>query len=399
MRIVNDLKAFASIKGSRVLIAAMFGYGIGTGILAPMNAVYLKDSIGLSKGEVTSIFAITLLLNMIVTISVGLVSDRIRRRKPIPVAASLLCLIGILVYMRADSYGSALGGMLLASVPSGMITGQLFAMGRNHFAKRAPEIVEIAQIWLRTTLSIGFFTGLLLGANLYLLATFQGVLWGNVAGYALLFVLLLVYREISAEAAPAAAKGGEPFSLLMLIALLILSCADAIRGLYLPLVVNETFGSPRLMPYIWSVQAIFELLFMTVAGYWAAKYGSKPVILLSSLLALITYLTYAFSSSLPAFFLVQPLYSGFVSVLYAVGMGYVQRMFLLRTGFGASLYVFISQTATLIGYGLPLLIEGLTPRIFYIPSALIVLSVCLMTVVLVKERRGRQHVPVAGLDG
>ncbi|UUZ79712.1 hypothetical protein LJK88_32145 [Paenibacillus sp. P26] len=45
----------------------------------------------------------------------------------------------------------------------------------------------------------------------------------------------------------------------MLIALLLLSCADAIRGLYLPLVVSELFGRPQLMSYLWSIQAVFEL--------------------------------------------------------------------------------------------------------------------------------------------
>jgi SET family sugar efflux transporter-like MFS transporter len=278
--------------------------------------------------------------------------------------------------------------MALATAPSGMIMGQLFAMARNHFTRLAPDVVEIAQIWLRATYSVGFFTGLLLGANLYLAATFQGVLWGNLAGYAALFLLLLFYREITASPLTAKQSGtGEPFSLIMLFAILLLSCADAIRGLYLPLVVHELFGDPRLMSYIWSTQAVFELLFMTMAGYWAAKYGSKRILLLGSTFALMTYLTYSISGSLPVFFLVQPLYSFFVSVLYGVGMGYVQRMFIHRAGFGASLYVFISQTASLIGYFLPLLIEGVSPAIFWIPSLLIAASMGLMIKVLYTDRR------------
>lgn len=386
MRLWQDLRAFLKIKGAWVLVLTLLFYGIGTGILAPMNAIYLQDSVGLGKLEIASIYSISLFLNMVLTISVGIVSDRMKRKKTIPLVAAVLCMTGIIIYMGASSYVPALIGMCLAMGPSGMIMGQLFAMARSHFTKFAPDVVEISQIWLRATYSVGFFTGLLLGANLFLIATFQGVLWGNLAGYAALFALLLFYREITADSSAGKRAAGEPFSLVMLFAILLLSCADAIRGLYLPLVINVRFGNPELMSYIWSTQAVFELLFMTMAGYWAAKYGSKPIILLGSLFALGTYVTYTVSESLPVFFIVQPLYSFFVSVLYGVGMGYVQRMFIHRTGFGASLYVFISQTASLIGYFLPLLIKGITPQIFWIPALLIVLSIMLMVKVLYSER-------------
>ncbi|MCC3371606.1 MFS transporter [Cohnella sp. REN36] len=389
MSLSSDFRTFIRIRSAWVLIAAMFLYGIGTGILAPMNAIYLQNDVGLTKSQIAVVFSVSLLLNMALTITVGFFSDRLRRKKGIPLAAAAACIAGLFLYMRADGFVTALVGMSVAIAPSGMIMGQLFAMARNHFARIRPSIVEMAQLWLRTTYSVGFFTGLLLGANLFLIASFRGVLWGNLFGYAMLFLLLFVYREVLADAGAPAPRGGEPFSLLMLVALLLLSCADAIRGLYLPLVVNARFGDPRLMSYIWSAQAVFELVFMTLAGYWAARYGSRTVILLGGALAFATYLVYATVDALPVFFLMQPVYSFFVSVLYGVGMGYVQRMFLRRTGFGASLYVFISQTASLIGYFLPLAIQGVTPTIFYIPAALVLASVGILTSVHLRRRAER----------
>lgn len=387
MRILSDMKQFLRIKGAGKLLTAMLLYGAGTGILAPMNAIYLRDSIGLNKGEIASIFAISLFLNMVLTISVGTISDKLKSKKTLPLGAAILCIAGLLIYMRATGYTVALIGMSIATAPSGLIMGQLFAMARNHFTKVAGEIVEMAQLWLRAGFSVGFFTGLLLGANIFLIATFQGVLWGNLIGYVCLFILLLLYKEVKSTSTASASRKGEPFSLLMLIALLTLSCSDAIRGLYLPLVVDELFGKPQLMSYLWSAQAVFELIFMTLAGYWAAKYGSKRIIMLGGFLGLITYLIYASGPSLLVFFIVQPVYSFSISVLYGVAMGYVQRMFINRTGFGSSLYVFISQTASLIGYFLPLLIEGITPRIFIIPSLLVVLALGIIGRVLYTERR------------
>ncbi|MFD0710745.1 MFS transporter [Paenibacillus sp. GCM10027626] len=391
MGVWSDFKRFVRIKRAGVLLLTLFCYGIGTGILAPMNSIYLSESIGLSKGQVVSVFAISLILNMIATMTVGMISDRLRSKRKLAISAALLCILGLIFYMRAESYTSALFGMCLAVAPSGLIMGQLFAMSRNHFMQLAPDIVEMAQIWLRASLSVGFFAGLLIGANLYLLATFQGVLWGNMAGYALLVVLLLGYKEYSSAIAEGSnggsAPNSEPFSLIMLIALFMIACADAIRGLYLPLVVKDLFGKAELMSYIWSIQAVFELLFMTIAGYWAAKYGSKRIILIGSAAALITYTVYASSASLIVFFLVQPVYSFFVSILYGVAMGYVQRMFAGRSGFGSSLYVFISLAASLAGYMFPLLIAGYDPRIFIIPLSLTAASMIIMLIVLSRDRK------------
>jgi len=392
MRIAADMKRFLQVDGAGRLLFTLFCYGIGMGILAPMNAIYLSDSIGLSKSEVVSIFVVSLLLNMGTTITVGLLSDRLRSRKKLAIAAASLCLVGLAIYMRAEGYIQALIGMCVASAPSGLIMGQLFAMSRNHFVRLAGDIVEMAQIWLRAGYSVGFFCGLLAGANLYLIATFQGVLWGNFAGYATLVILLLFYREHTMDQKQAGPGASEPLSVVMLIALLLLACADAIRGLYLPLVVKSLFGKPEYVSYIWSAQAVFELLFMTLAGYWAAKYGSKIIILLGGVGAFIAYLIYVLQSPLIVFFLIQPVYSFFVSILYGVAMGYVQRMFAGRTGFGSSLYVFISLTASLIGYLLPLFVEGYDPAIFFIPMTLVFISLTMITSVLIRERRSRAQI-------
>src|SRR5690606_27886043 len=125
--------------------------------------------------------------------------------------------------------------------------------------------------------------------------------------------------------------------------------------------------------------AVFELLFMTFAGYWAMKFGSRRVFVLGGVCAAITYLIYSSSPPLFVFFLVQPLYSFFVSVLYGVAMGYVQRMFHTKIGFGSSLYVFLFQMASLVGYVLPIWIQGYTPKIFIIPTTLVGTGILLMT--------------------
>ncbi len=59
----------------------------------------------------------------------------------------------------------------------------------------APDIVEKAMIWFRTIFSLGWCTGLLLGAEVYTWSQFPGVLWVNLAAYAALFFLIGLYRE------------------------------------------------------------------------------------------------------------------------------------------------------------------------------------------------------------
>lgn len=379
MKIFKDFRHFLKIQGAWYLILGIFLYGIGTGILSPMNAIYMSEGIGLSKGEIATVFSVSVLLNMLITILVGMMSDKMKQKKPLPLIALLLCMTGLMIYMQADTFTQALIGMIIAVAPSGLIMGQIFAMARNHFIKLAPEIFEIAQIWLRAMMSVGFFTGLLIGANLYIFADFKGVLIGNLSGYLFLFLLLLFYKEYKhGEGEGAQTTKGERFSLIMLLALLLFGCADSLRGLYLPLVVVDLFEKPYLMSYLWSVQAVFELLFMTFAGYWAMKFGSRRVFVLGGICAAITYTIYSSSPPLFVFFLVQPIYSFFVSVLYGVAMGYVQRMFHTKIGFGSSLYVFLFQMASLVGYILPVWIQGYTPKIFMIPAILVGTGILLM---------------------
>jgi MFS family permease len=377
-----------------LLLGALFCYGIGLGVLAPMNSIYMSESIGLAKGQIVAVFAVSALLNLMVTIAVGIFSDRMKSKKRIAIVAAIACMAGLLLYMRADTYGEALAFMCIASAPSGLIMGQLFALSRNHFARLAPTLVEMAQIWLRSSLSVGFFVGLLVGANLYVIATFQGVLWGNLAGYLALMLLLLAHRDLDPESPSGpksgAAAAGEPFSLLMLLAILMIACADAVRGLYLPLVVKELFGRAEIASYIWSVQAVFELLLMTVSGYWAARYGTKRVLLLGGLCAVVCYGLYLSSPPLPLFFVVQPIYSLFVSIKFGVAMGYVQRMFIGRSGFGASLYEAIILMATLLGYVLPLFVEGYHPALFLIPTSMIVVALFLTGWSMAGDRK-RSH--------
>lgn len=342
-----------------------------------MNAIYLSNHIGLSKLQISVVMSVSLLTDMVVTLSAGYLSDKVTRKRPAPMVAALLCAVGILFYVHAHGFWGALWAMILATSPAGIIMGQLFAMARNHFTAAAPEIVEITLVWLRAMMSFGFFAGLLLGAQLFTLVSFRGVLIGNLVSYLIVFAALFLYRERGANAL-VQPRNAVPFQWLALIALLLLLIGDAIRGLYFPLMVDNLFHNAALVSHLWSVQAIFELLWMTVAGYAAARYGTLRVIRLAAICGFAVYAVYALSPTLPLLGFVQPIHSFYVSVLYSVAMGYVQRMFLHRTGFGSALYLFLTQTASLLGFFLPNLFPGFTPHIFFLPMALVIASSALL---------------------
>lgn len=82
-----------------------------------------------------------------------------------------------------------------------------------------------------------------------------------------MFFLLLKYKEHDPIDEETNESRAEEFSITMLFVVLLLACSDALRGLYLLLVIVDIFERPELMSYLWSVQAVFELFFMTFAGY------------------------------------------------------------------------------------------------------------------------------------
>ena len=383
------MRSFLRIRGSWKLFAIMLAYGCAQGILKPMNAIYLSNHVGLDKLQVSILVSISLLTDMTVTLGTGYLSDRVKHKRTLMMVASILCIIGLVWYLRADSFWTALGAMIVATSPAGVIMGQLFSVARQHFTMEAREIAEIALVWLRAMMSFGFFVGLLLGAQLFTAVSFAGVLYGNLTFYAVIFLLLLGYKERTSDYHPAP-KSAVPFQWLAIIGLLVLLCGDAIRGLYFPLVVDSLFHNPALVSRLWSLQAIFELVWMTVAGYAAARYGTLRIIKIAAVFGLFVYAVYALHPTLPWLFAMQPIHSFYVSVLYSVGMAYVQRMFLNRTGFGSSLYLFLSQTASLIGYLVPNLVPGYSPHIFLVPAALVLVALTIFW--FLARRNSNYHV-------
>lgn len=375
--VVPELFEFLRIKGSWKLFLAMLAYGCGQGILRPMNAIYLNEQVHLDKLEISLVVAISLFTDMIVTFTSGWLSDHVRNKRILPIIAAAICCLGLWWYREAAGFWSALFGMIVATCPAGVIMGQIFAMARAHFSHEAPKIVEMAIVWLRAIMSVGFFAGLWAGAALFTAVSFRGILIGNIVCYVIVLLALLIYRE---RRAPAIVDQRQvvPFSLLTLIGLLLLLCGDAIRGLYFPLVVNSLYHSPALVSHLWSVQAIFELLWMTVAGYAAARFGTLRVIRLAAICGCVVYAVYALVPPIFMLTLMQPIHSLYVSTLYSVGMAYVQRMFLRRTGFGSSLYLFLTQTASFIGYFAPNLFPGYSPHIFFIPIGCVLLASLLL---------------------
>lgn len=386
MSILTALQRFFRVQGAWKLLAAMLVYGCGTGILNPMNAIYLKDGVHLEKFQISLVVAIALIVNVVITFFSGLWSDNLAHRKILPVVASAVSVFGLIGYDHASGFASAVTFYILSTAPSGAIIGQLYAMARSHLAVEAPDILDIGIVWLRTLLSVGFFIGLYLGTALYTWVTFHGVILGNLVCYATMFFLFLFYRErrgaVAAKRLPQ-----EGVQWVVLIAILLLLCADAIRGLYLPLMVDALFKNPAFVARLWSVQVVFEFIWMTVAGMAARRFGDLRVVCVGAMCALATYCVYAFHPSLPWLFAVQPIYSFFVSVIMVVAMGTIQRMFLSRAGFGSSLYFVLSQSAALIGYLVPNLISGFSPHIFYIPAMLMVVSVALCIGQIYKHSR------------
>lgn len=385
-KLVQELRAFFRIPGTWKLFLAMLSFGCAQGILKPMNAIYLSNHIGLSKIHISVLVAISLITDMIVTLGAGYFSDKVTRKKPGPIVAACLCCVGILIYMRADSFWSALLGMIVATSPAGIIMGQIFAMARNHFTAEASEIVEIALVWLRAMMSFGFFVGLLLGAQLFTDVSFRGVLIGNLVSFLIVSACLLLYRERTVIAPPQE-KMAVPFQWLAIFGLLVLLSGDAIRGLYFPLMVENLYKNAALVSHLWSIQAIFELLWMTVAGYAAARFGTLRIIRIAAVCGFLVYGVYALFPTIPMLGFMQPIHSFYVSVLYSVAMGYVQRMFLHRTGFGSALYLFLTQTASLIGYFLPNLIPGFSPHIFFLPMGLVIVSSFLLWLVARRDAK------------
>ncbi len=107
MTLFLELRLFFQIKDSVKLLLSMFLYGIAQAMISPMNAIYLQDSIHLTKFQISLIFSITLLANMGLTAGLGYLSDHIRKKKWLAATAAAIAVIGFFCYGKITLYNGS----------------------------------------------------------------------------------------------------------------------------------------------------------------------------------------------------------------------------------------------------------------------------------------------------
>lgn len=339
----------------------ILAYGSVAAAVVTTAPLVLSQVIHLDKRHIAAYFVLSAITGTLANLVAGHLSDRRTPRYLVVAAAAGISTTGYVVLALSTCPALA---YLAASFGSSslVIFSQLFAIAKTRILTSWPlQELTIGMTTLRTLFTLGYVTGtlaaslldgpvplptirLLLAAGLFLIAGSAActICWIERRGGSPL--------DNDAGAARSAQSTPIPFSLSCLLAplaaMLLLQGADATRNVYLPLVELHLFRDPRVAPRMFSISAAAELLTTTAVGYGALRIGVARSIS--------------------------------IAALFGVATSYVYRLAPDRVGIGGALFLATFTGGSVFGALSPLVVQGYSPRVFLVPSALCLLGSLLM---------------------
>lgn len=154
------------------------------------------------------------------------------------------------------------------------------------------------------------------------------------------------------------------FAAIILVGLM--KATDSIRSIYLPLYTIGEGHASSLIPLLFGICALSELLILPFLARSSAHIGSSKTLAIVSASGMSSFAILLIWNGLPGLIVSQVVYAIFAAGFQSVGLLMLSRAVGRDAGVGAGIYVAVIQVGTMLGAALPLLVEGYGPDIFLI---------------------------------
>jgi MFS transporter, SET family, sugar efflux transporter len=315
------------------------------GIIASLRVatlpLFLRGEFSRSATQIGLFGALLTAVGIVVSVTVGAVSDRLRSRGPLVLFACAATAAGYVLLACAQG-----PRMLYAAIlPLGhgaVASAQILAHGRTVFARASGGKSEVSNARLRSFLSVGFVLGPALGSALlvrfgarttFMIAAAFAVLLGLFANR------MMAESTLPSKSADTPAAALSLFRVLTyVVAIVGIVAGDIYRASFLSVFLHETFGvSAPFAVQVFSVGPFFNLLFMPLAGRAADRWGSARVLRVGGACG-VAWMVAAATSGLAIVLASQVVYSIYVSTIYTIGLAKGHEVSGGRAGLGASLF-------------------------------------------------------------
>lgn len=344
------LKLF-QIKNYKLFTVNMGLLGMAIAITTPFLVLYATQHLGMTSGQYGLLMALAAGASFTVNSIVARFSDNGKINRKYLIATALimgaLC-FSIYFYVHTIWIFIVLYGMFQGLAAPAM--PQMYASARESINESAYKDRSIfANTVLRSTFSLGFLFGPLIGTVLLSLLGYDGLFGGTVTIFLTVLVLLLLfYKEpkkvlnnivgnFPEKKAPNLIK--EPTLLIPFLAFILLHIGQWMYTLNMPLYVTEYLKDDEShVGYLASLCAGLEVPLMIILGVIASKFRTKTLLMVGSIFGFGYYFSIGVFDSFTAMLIGQLGLAFFLAILLGLGISYFQDILPDFPGYASTLF-------------------------------------------------------------
>lgn len=367
------------------------------GCLSVALPIYLTQNVGLSKVETAAFFSVSAIAAMVVNLVVVPAVRRSGYPRWMIVGTCLLAAAGLLGLTVADHPTALVYVSGIAIVCMTMVFPLYIGMVTRVAGGDASVVARIRQIYI-----VAFMCGL----GLFSLASFLGLqvpfVAAVVAVLAALSALPRAQREgrragnaTSMLTSTVSRKGRLRIGLLTIavVGVLLMKAADALRGIYLPVVALGSGVAQPLVSVLFLITTVIELMVLRPLARAGNRIGSELALVGVAGAGAISFVVPGIIDGGIALFTSQVVYAIFAAGFQLLGMVQLGRLLPSGTEGGAALYTATIQIGAVVGAVAPLLAPGYSSAIFLIAAALCVTAGVSMLVLWLVTKAPDPHTP------
>lgn len=237
---------------------------------------------------------------------------------------------------------------------------------------------------VRTVFVVGYVAGLGLASAMFLAEETVGPLFRPIhAGLALYVCVLLLsavlpaaWRSGKSEKAGEAEPGRRAWWLVALAvaAIFLLRGADNLRQVYLPLYALHKGMAESVIPGLFALTAVVEILVLVPLAAATEKFGSVRTLVAVCLVGTLSFLLVAVDTGNAGLLVAQVLYAVFTAGFQSIAVVLLGQVMRSGVSGGIGLFVAIFQLGAVVGVAVPLVVPGYSAAIFWIGCGLCLLA-------------------------
>lgn len=346
------LKEIFKIQNYALYLVNMGFLGMAVAVTMPFLIIYMTGTYDITTTQFGLFMAAAAMCSFVVNSVVGRKSDHISfDRKYLIVAALISLILAFLSFLIFENIMLVVIGYVIFASLGAPAMPQLYARARESINDYEPKLAVFSNTVLRSTFSLGFLFGPLVGTLLLTMYGFDGLFTGTVLFFIVVLILTLMLRksaqapaERSLVSMQSAANYQAPSManlniLVPFIAFTFLQVSMFMYNLNMPLYVTEVLGrNEGAVGIIASLCAGLEVPLMILVGYVAGRFAAKNLLIFGGFFGTFYLLLIAIFENYTLMLIGQVPFAIYLAIMLGLGISYFQELVPRFPGFASTLF-------------------------------------------------------------